>query len=175
LIIIHYLIPLFAAFAFASCNDEQIDTVWKDANDKAYLEITENDEYCDVRSSSHPEHGTGPIGIYYKELKKGNGTEYPLQTSTVNVLYSGKYYDGTYFDEGTSKNNIPDEFAVAATVRGFSYALQNMVVGDRWEIVIPYYLGYGASGSVDYYGNVTVKGYTTLFFDVELVSVTTYP
>ncbi|MDR0732520.1 MAG: FKBP-type peptidyl-prolyl cis-trans isomerase, partial [Dysgonamonadaceae bacterium] len=159
----------------ASCNDEQIDTVWKDANDKAYLEITENDEYRDVRSSFHPEDGTGPVGIYYKELKKGNGTEYPLQTSKVKVLYSGKYYDGTYFDVGTSNNGVPVEFSVAATIRGFSYALQNMVVGDHWEICIPYYLGYGASGNTDSAGNILLKGYTTLFFDVELVSITMYP
>jgi FKBP-type peptidyl-prolyl cis-trans isomerase len=171
----YLIVSIFVILSFASCNDDKIDTAWKEANEEAYHKIVANKEYQDVRRFFHPENGTGPLGIYYRELKKGDSTEYPLQTSTVKVLYSGKYYDGAYFDEGTTKNGVSVEFAVAETIRGFSYALQNMVVGDKWEIVIPYYLGYGASGSVDYYGNVAIKGYTTLFFDVELVSVTIYP
>ncbi|MDR1631409.1 MAG: FKBP-type peptidyl-prolyl cis-trans isomerase, partial [Dysgonamonadaceae bacterium] len=133
--LIYLTISLFAAFSFTSCNDDKIDEVWKDANEKAYSEIKANTEYKDVRSFFHLEDGTGPLGVYFKELKKGEGTEHPLQTSSVKVLYEGKYYDGTYFDAGSSSSNVPVEFSVAATVRGFSYALQNMVVGDKWEIV----------------------------------------
>jgi FKBP-type peptidyl-prolyl cis-trans isomerase len=173
--IIGYLTVLPAAFLFSSCNNDPTEDAWKEANEKAYNEIKANAEYKDIRSCFHPEDGTGPVGVYFKELKKGDGTEHPIQTSAVKVLYSGKYYDGTYFDTGSSAGNIPVEFSTAATVRGFSYALQNMVVGDRWEICIPYYLGYGSSGSVDSYGNVLLKGYTTLFFDVELVLITQYP
>jgi FKBP-type peptidyl-prolyl cis-trans isomerase len=171
--LIYLILFLFIAFSFASCNDDKIDEAWKDANWEVYTAIRTNPEYTDIRSVSQNE--TGPTGVYYKELKKGTGTEHPLQTSAVTVLYSGKYYNGIYFDAGTS-NNIPISFSVASTVRGFSFALQNMVVGDKWEIVIPYYLGYGTSGS---YNTITyqteIPGYTTLFFEVELVSITTYP
>ncbi|MDR2621794.1 MAG: FKBP-type peptidyl-prolyl cis-trans isomerase [Dysgonamonadaceae bacterium] len=173
---IYLTIALFAAFSLASCNDDDtIDEAWKDANLKAYNDTIKNAGYKDVRLTFHATDGTGPLGVYFKSLKEGTGTEHPLQTSKVKVLYYGYYYNGTVFDTGSSSNNIPVEFLTVATVRGFSYALQNMVVGDHWKICIPYYLGYGVSGNIDSYGNVLLKGYTTLFFDVELVSITQYP
>jgi FKBP-type peptidyl-prolyl cis-trans isomerase len=107
-------------------------------------------------------------------IKSGTGTEHPIQTSKVKVLYKGLYYDKTIFDAGSGQSGVPVEFSTGGTVRGFSFALQNMVVGDRWEIWIPYYLGYGAGGYTDYYGNALIKGYSTLIFDVELVSFTQY-
>jgi FKBP-type peptidyl-prolyl cis-trans isomerase len=168
---IYLTLSIFIAFSFASCNSDAIDEAWKDINQDAYNKITNDSEYKDVRLTFHPTDGTGPQGVYFKELKRGTGAEYPLQTSKVKVLYYGYFYDETKFDAGTSGNNIPVEFSTASTIRGFSYALQNMVVGDHWKICIPYYLGYGTTG--DSYG--TIKPYTTLFFDVELVSITQYP
>jgi FKBP-type peptidyl-prolyl cis-trans isomerase len=156
--------------SFFSCDkDEQQDEAWIAANDKAYNDIVGNPDFKELKTE------TGPAGVYYKVKKKGDGVEHPIQTSSVKVLYKGTYYDGTVFDSGTGNTGIPREFSTEGTVRGFSFALQNMVVGDRWEIWIPYYLGYGSSGMTDYYGTVLIKGYATLFFDVELVSITQYP
>ena len=169
----YLLISLFVAFSFASCNDSVIDDTWKDSNWKAYEAIKADPEYADVWSIS--ENRTGPIGVYFKVIKQGTGTEHPIQTSKVKVLYHGYYYDETVFDAGSSENGIPVEFSTGETVRGFSFALQNMVIGDKWIICVPYHLGYGAGGRTDAYGNVLLKGYTTLFFDVELVSITQYP
>ncbi|GHS94010.1 hypothetical protein AGMMS50239_11140 [Bacteroidia bacterium] len=173
--LIYLTISIFVAFSFASCNDNKIDEVWRDDNLKAYNDTIKNINYKDVKLTFHKTDATGPSGVYFKSLKEGTGTEHPLQTSNVKVLYYGYYYNGSIFDAGSSGNGIPVEFSTAATVRGFSYALQNMVVGDHWKICVPYYLGYGASGRIDSYGNVLLKGYTTLFFDVELVSITQYP
>lgn len=174
--LIYLTISLFVAFSFASCSDSnRIDEAWKDKNWEAYNDSIKIAGYQDVRLTFHPMDGTGPLGVYFKEIKPGTGMEHPLQTSKVKVLYYGYYYDGTLFDAGSKNNDIPVEFSTAGTVRGFSYALQNMVVGDHWKLCIPYYLGYGASGTTDSYGNVLMKGYTTLYFDVELVSITQYP
>ncbi|MCC8147210.1 MAG: FKBP-type peptidyl-prolyl cis-trans isomerase [Bacteroidales bacterium] len=65
--------------------------------------------------------------------------------------------------------NLGSTFVVNSTVRGFNIALQNMVVGDKWRLCIPYYMGYG---SVLYQG---IKGYSTLFFEVELLEINQYP
>ncbi|MDR3341038.1 MAG: FKBP-type peptidyl-prolyl cis-trans isomerase [Candidatus Symbiothrix sp.] len=157
--------------AFASCNDsDNMDNAWQDANTEAYNAITKNPEYKALKTE------TGPTGVYYKVINSGEGTEHPLQTSSVKVLYKGSYYDGTVFDLGSSLNWVPSEFYLGSggTIRGFSFALQNMVVGDKWEVWIPYYLGYGAT---DYYSGYTLvmKGNTTLVFDLELVSITQFP
>jgi len=158
--------------SFHSCNNGNSSSAWKNANMNAYDAITKNPDYSEVLTAS------GPTGVYKKVINSGTGTEYPFQTSKVKVLYQVTYYDGTTFDVGTSQSNTPAEFSLGgqSVVRGFSFALQQMVVGDKWEIWVPYYLGYGAS---DYYDPTTYqlvcKGYTTLIFQVELVSITEYP
>ena len=173
---IFYLLIISASIGiFGACNKKNDDIeAWQEANTNAYEAITKNPEYKALHTS------TGPEGVYYKVIKSGTGIESPIQTSKVKVLYKGTYYDGSVFDAGSSGNNIPVEFTTGSTVRGFSFALQNMVVGDKWEIWIPYYLGYGAAGYTvsDYYSysyQTIIKGYTTLVFEVELVSITQYP
>jgi len=158
--------------SFNACSKDNSTDVWHQANMDAYNTMVKDSAqyYKEITTE------TGPLGVYRRVITSGTGTEYPLQTSKVKVLYNGKYYDGTYFDLGSSKNDSPVEFSVGSTVRGFSFALQQMVVGDKWVIWIPYYLGYGPN---DYYDPNTyqllVKGYSTLIFEVELVSITQYP
>jgi len=155
---------------FNACTKDKSEDAWREANTNAYEAITKNSDFHKLETA------TGPSGVYYQIIKRGTVTEHPLQTSKVKVLYKGTYYDGTVFDAGSSGNNIPVEFTLSSVVRGFSFALQNMVIGDKWNIWIPYYLGYG---STDYYNPITyqlsVKAYTTLVFEVELVSITQYP
>jgi FKBP-type peptidyl-prolyl cis-trans isomerase len=171
-----YLLITFTVLAlpFVSCgnDDNQIDEAWVAVNEQAYKDSTKaGNGYVELLTDNG-----GPSGVFYRVNESGTGTEYPLQTSNVKVLYAGYYYDGTVFDAGTTVTGAPTEFAISGTVRGFSFALQNMVVGDDWDICIPYYLGYGAAGKTDYYGSVTFKGYTTLYFrNVKLVSITRYP
>jgi FKBP-type peptidyl-prolyl cis-trans isomerase len=40
-----------------------------------------------------------------------------------------------------------------------------MQVGDKWEIWIPWMLGYGETG------NNSIPGYTTLVFEIELLEI----
>lgn len=167
-----YLSAIFALIvSVGACKNNEDLNVWREANTAAYDAITKQSDYRALQTI------TGPSGVYYKVIHSGTGTEYPFQTSKVEVLYKGTYYDGTVFDSGTSGNGIPVEFLLEGQnlIRGFSFALQNMVVGDKWEIWIPYYLGYGASGLSDSYYQLVIKGYTTLVFEVELVSITQYP
>jgi FKBP-type peptidyl-prolyl cis-trans isomerase FklB len=49
-------------------------------------------------------------------------------------------------------------------VDGFSTALQNMHIGDRWLVYIPYTLGYGTTDSG------TIPAYSTLVFDITLLA-----
>ena len=168
----YYLLISFISFSFATCSDNDDNLKgWKEENETAFNAIVENSDYTELKTE------TGPLGVFYKVLPndKPKGTEHPLQTSNVKVLYKGMYYDGSIFDSGTGEGETPVEFSTNATVRGFSFALQNMVVGDKWEIWIPWYLGYGYSGLKNSYGQTVIKGYTTLVFEVELVDIIQYP
>ena len=167
--------------SFGSCKNNRDDEAWREANISAYEEITKNPQYKALETE------TGPKGVYYKVIKSGTGTEHPLQTSKVKALYTVYHYDRSIFDPGTSSNNIPIEIAVfeeiysgVTTPRGFSFALQNMVVGDKWEVWVPYYLAFGAYGIQEYsyyyyQAQTIVRGYTTLIYEVELIDITQYP
>ncbi|GHT25532.1 hypothetical protein AGMMS4957_20490 [Bacteroidia bacterium] len=110
----------------------------------------------------------GTEGVYYREVPNSNdkGAVHPIQTAQVVVNYVGKLGSETIFDQGRGA-----KFTVNGVVTGFSTALQNMVVGDKWEICIPYALGYGTAGSSSGY----IPGYSTLFFEIELLEIIQYP
>jgi FKBP-type peptidyl-prolyl cis-trans isomerase len=169
-----YLLSIVLLCSYAACSDsDTIDVAWKNANDKAYQETA-----ADTINFKELKTKSGPSGIYYKIIESGDRQEAvsPFQTSKVKVLYKGAYHDGNVFDLGTSLTGTPAEFSVDGTVRGFSFALQNMVAGDKWEIWIPYWLGYGYTGYISSTtGETLIKGYSTLIFEVELVEITLYP
>ena len=174
--IFNLIVLSILVFAFTTCSKKEDISEWRDANIAAYEAIKKDNRYKPLES------GTGPSGVYYRIINSGEGTENPFQTSKVKVRYKGTYYDGTVFDAGTGENGTPAEFPLVgnSTVRGFSFTLQRMVVGDKWEVWIPYYLGYGSSGYTvsdpySYSYQTIIKGYTTLVFEIELVSINQYP
>jgi len=103
-------------------------------------------------------------GILYKILTTGRGKT-PKTSDWVKVNYEGKHVDGKGFDK--SKEGEPARFRVDRTVPGWQEVLPRMREGDRWEVVIPSHLAYGAKGTVA--GNIGAN--ETLVFLIELVEV----
>lgn len=127
--------------------------------------------------------------IYAKKLKTVTSGETPLYTDSVTVYYRGmlineavfgaattpRYYTKLYqsldvFDknfEGEEPNAFesPTTFIVNEQVYGWREVLQRMKVGERWEVYIPWQQGYGSSVSG------AIPGYSTLIFDLNLVSI----
>jgi len=103
-------------------------------------------------------------GILYKVEATGKGKT-PKTSDRIKVNYIGKHVDGRVFDQ--SKEGQPGEFKVDRTVAGWQDVLPRMREGDRWEVVIPSHLAYGASGTP--YGNIGPN--ETLVFTIELVEV----
>jgi peptidylprolyl isomerase/FKBP-type peptidyl-prolyl cis-trans isomerase FklB len=161
----------------ASCDKtETFDDRWKLENETQFAAIAANPEYSKIHSES------GQGYIMYKEVKQGDGAT-PYFTNRVKVLYTGWYKNdwskpdsytndkGEYiqnkivFDSTGNRNDIPSTFYVYGVVDGFSTALQHMQVGDKWEIWIPWRMGYAEAG------NNSIPGYTTLVFEIELVGI----
>ncbi len=163
-----WILCLPLALAITSCKDDDDDySEWKETNEAAFNAIVSNPAYQSVTT---PE---GPGAVYVKKLKNGTGAEKPIYTSKVNVHYKGTLYDGAQFD--ASPDGVASSFSVNGVVSGFAVALQNMVVGDKWEVWIPWNLGYGSPGLTDRYGNQVIAPYSTLVFEVEMVSFEKYP
>ncbi len=102
-------------------------------------------------------------GVQYEVLKEGNGQK-PAETNIVSIHYHGTLPDGTVFDSSVQRKT-PAEFPVNRVVKGFSAALQAMSVGDKWRVVIPSDLAYGAQGPESIGPN------RTLIFEIELLGI----
>ena len=108
----------------------------------------------------------------------------PTYGATVRVYYKGvnmlgERFDGFYGDNpntgSDSEVNVnegetnPVSFSMSSLVTGWQETLQRMTVGERWEVFIPWEYGYGSRDQEDTSGNVTIRGYSTLIFDIQLL------
>ena len=107
---------------------------------------------------------TLPSGLQYKVLVKGNG-EVPKATDKVLVNYEGRLIDGTVFDASKKHGDKPAEFKPSQVIKGWTEALTMTPVGSKWQLYIPYELAYGERNTG------SIKPFSTLIFDVELVGI----
>ena len=106
---------------------------------------------------------TTESGLQYKVLVEGAGAT-PGPTDTVSAHYHGTFEDGRVFDSSVDRGE-PIDLPVNGVIAGWQEALQMMKEGDKWRLVVPSELGYGAAGVGP------VPGNTTLVFEVELIKV----
>jgi FKBP-type peptidyl-prolyl cis-trans isomerase FklB len=106
-----------------------------------------------------------PSGIQYAVIKKGDGQASPTVTSMVTVNYRGMLVDGTEFDS-TWARGAPVHFEVDKVIPGWQDVIPRMHVGDRWKVVIPPQLAYGAHGALPRIGPNEA-----LVFEIELLDV----
>ncbi len=103
-------------------------------------------------------------GIFYKVIKSGNpkGPK-PNRSSVVVAHYTGRTINGKTFD--SSRSGVAPAFRLRELIPGWIIALQQMHVGDRWEVYIPAEQGYGR------FNQPGIPGGSTLVFDIELLGV----
>ena len=106
---------------------------------------------------------TTDSGLQYEVLVEGAGAP-PGPTDTVSAHYHGTFEDGRVFDSSVDRGE-PIDLPVNGVIPGWQEALQIMKEGDKWRLVVPPELGYGAAGVGPIPGN------TTLIFEVELIKV----
>ena len=189
-----YILFLFSSlFILGSCseNDEvgEYDN-WKERNQQyidsiAHLASTGTDGWSKMLSFTLMDsvENINPNNnhyIYIQKIEEGAGTTYPMYNDSVRVHYLGRlipsssYAQGYIFGKSYSTytfneaTDVPAIMALKDNIVGFATATMHMVEGDRWRIVIPYYLGYGTSSSA------SIPGYSALIFDVKLARVYRY-
>ncbi|MDO5016762.1 MAG: FKBP-type peptidyl-prolyl cis-trans isomerase [Porphyromonas sp.] len=154
--LVYVLFVLLLGLTGCNVDYKPEDSEYKKEN-VAFVEEAVNKGYTELRFLN-----TNPP-IYYKviEASEAANKEYPLQGSTVKMELSGKLISGEIFQAPG-----PLTMRVNQLILGMQYALQSMNVGDRWEVVIPYELGYG------YRNHGTIPAFSTLIFDIQLVEIT---
>lgn len=112
------------------------------------------------------ETGVKPLdkGIYYKVLASGNtSAPQPNRNSVVTVHYTGKLINGKRFD--SSLGGPAPAMRLRELIQGWQIALQQMHVGDKWELYLPAEMGYGKQSIPG------IPGGSTLIFQVELKGI----
>ncbi|MGE6220225.1 FKBP-type peptidyl-prolyl cis-trans isomerase [Nubsella zeaxanthinifaciens] len=96
---------------------------------------------------------TDANGIRYNVSTVGTGADAIGDFSTLVVNYTGRYLDGTVFDEGTGVT-----FRLDQLIKGWQLILPGRIkAGGKIRIIVPSHLAYGAR---------------PLDFDIEVTSVT---
>ena len=130
----------------------------------ANREYIEKNKQWLIEKSQEP--GVKPLdkGIFYKELSKGKtGGATPNRSSVVTVHYTGRTINGKKFD--SSLGGAPVAMRLRELIQGWIIALQQMHVGDKWEIYLPAEMGYGR------FSQPGIPGGSTLIFEIELKGV----
>lgn len=103
-------------------------------------------------------------GICYKMLAEGaNDGKHPSPRSIVTAHYTGKTIDGKTFD--SSRGGTPLAIRLCDLIEGWIIAMQEMCVGDKWEVYIPAELGYGK------FSQPGIPANSTLIFEIELLGI----
>lgn len=156
-----------ASLILASCS-ESIDGEEQRRynNEQAFKTFVSNSSYKAVTSPGY--YGQSSV-VYIQWLEQGTG-ERPKATDYVRINYSGHLLtswaeDGSgLFDANTSPNPKATS-RVSGYIPGVRIALENMKVGDHVNVIIPWYLAYGARGTA------LIPSYSALHFDLKLHSI----
>jgi len=103
-------------------------------------------------------------GLQYEVITEGEG-DIPTAQSVVSTHYRGTLIDGKQFDSSYDRGE-PAEFPVGGVIAGWTEALQQMKVGSKWKLFIPYHLAYGEAGA-----GGDIGPYQALVFDIELLNI----
>lgn len=125
--------------------------------------ILKNREWLQAKSQEPGVHALDK-GIYYKMLVKGKpDAPKPNRSSVVVVHYTGTTINGKKFD--SSRGGTAPAMRLRDLIQGWIIALQQMRVGDRWEVYLPAEMGYGR------FSQPGIPGGSTLIFDIELLGI----
>ena len=103
-------------------------------------------------------------GLYYWEVKVGEGKKPQGKQARVKIEYTGYLADGTVFDTSKGKPAKPPS-PLGRIVTGIKEGVSSMSVGGKRKLVIPSELGYQLRDQ----GKIPAG--STIIFDVELLEV----
>ena len=105
-----------------------------------------------------------PKGIFYRVVAEGNGDgKHPTPRSIITAHYTGRTINGQEFD--SSRGGAPLAIRLCDLIEGWIIALQQMCVGDKWEVYIPAEMGYGK------FAQPGIPAGSTLIFEIELLGM----
>ena len=117
-------------------------------------------------NAKDPDVTTLPSGLQFKILRTGIGGYHPEVDSPTECHYKGTLIDRKTVFDSSYDRGAPATFQPRQVIKGWTEAMQLMVEGDKWELVIPSELGYGDRGS-----GAHIKGGDALIFVMEMINI----
>lgn len=104
-------------------------------------------------------------GLRYLIMEPGDAKgPSPVSGSMVSVVYKGMLLNGKVFDENTDKTPLKIRLDRGNLIDGWEEALQKMHRGEKWLLIVPPEMAYGAVGKPP-----AIKRYATLVFEMQLL------
>lgn len=132
-------------------------------SEKAFKEYAQKKDYEQIRL-----HGDfADRYVYMKwEHKATDRSRKPKATDYVRMKYTGRLLKEQYIIDQTDAASVRllPQMYLPHLVAGMSIGLQNMALGDKATIVMPWFLAYGE-------GRKGIPPYAALSFDVELLEI----
>jgi len=104
-------------------------------------------------------------GLRYRVVRKGSGKFHPAPDALCECHYSVTLKDGTEIDSSYARGQ-PKTFSPDEVIEGWATAMQLMVEGDKWYVVIPDSLAYGREGSPP-----NIPGNAQLILTIEIIKI----
>ncbi|MEN9402754.1 MAG: FKBP-type peptidyl-prolyl cis-trans isomerase FkpA precursor [Verrucomicrobiota bacterium] len=122
-------------------------------------------EDLDIVEKRWPEAIKTFTGLRYVVLAPGdaNGPQ-PKPGNMVSVVYKGMLLDGKVFDQNNAEHPLKVRVDRGELIAGWDEALQKMHKGEKWLLIVPPEMAYGARGRPP-----DIKRYATLVFEMELL------
>ena len=143
---------------------------WRQKNDEWFSRQAASGQYTKVTAPWDP--SATVLMRWHNDRNLTKDNLMPLITSTVDVKYYLRLYDGTPVDSSYYMTSPADSIyrsMVNSNVEGWMIALTNMHVGDSCTVVIPYQQAYGSTKRSE-----VLIPYSSLVFDVKLVDIYKY-
>ncbi len=104
-------------------------------------------------------------GLRYLIVEPGDAKgPSPASGTLVSVVYKGMLLNGKVFDENTDKTPLKIRLDRGNLIDGWEEALQKMHKGEKWLLIVPPEMAYGAQGKPP-----VIKRYATLVFEMQLL------
>lgn len=139
---------------------------WRDTNDAWLHEQVQTGKYSRFVPDWNQKIHVDMRWLNDRAATEGNLT--PLYTSQCKVKYKGWLYDGTPFDSSYLRTDSLAVVSPGNLIDGWAIAMEQMRVGDKVEVLVPYTAGYGASGMG------SIPPFSALRFEIELRDITAY-
>jgi FKBP-type peptidyl-prolyl cis-trans isomerase FklB len=172
--IIYFVSALLALTTFSACLDDNNDddlskyTDWLNTNtawlnEQAALKNADGSAYY-TKVVPAWDSSQYVLMHYFEDPTANEGNLQPLYTSACEVNYTVRLYDGTLVDSAANFTAALN----SGLISGWSIAVMQMHVGDTAQVVMPYNVAYGTTGTTG------IDPYSALRFNIRLVDITDY-